>query len=89
MAKKSNLAASLDDVLSSASVVVTPSTPAPRRRSNTAADTTETVLVGANLPPRYARNLALLHAETGKSKKELLTEALDMLFVAKAGKNLL
>lgn len=45
----------------------------------------ETVLVGANLPPRYARNLAMLHAETGRSKKELLQEALDMFFVSKGG----
>lgn len=44
-----------------------------------------TVLVGANLPPTYARNLAILHAETGRSKKQLLREALDMLFTAKAG----
>jgi hypothetical protein len=42
-------------------------------------------LVGANLPPAYARNLALLHAETGRSKKDLLQEALDMLFTAKGG----
>lgn len=44
-----------------------------------------TVLVGANLPPAYARNLAYLHAETGRSKKQLLQEALDMLFTAKGG----
>jgi hypothetical protein len=47
------------------------------------------VLVGANLPPKYARNLAFLHAETGRSKKELLQEALDDFFVKKGGRNLL
>jgi hypothetical protein len=30
----------------------------------------------------------MLHAETGRSKKELLQEALDMLFTAKAGAGL-
>lgn len=54
-----------------------------RPRSDVAAE--RTVLVGANLPPAYARNLAYLHAETGRSKKQLLQEALDMLFTAKGG----
>lgn len=63
--------------------------PAPRQtiRSRRSAEPTSeaTVLVGANLPPTYARNLALLHAETGRSKKQLLQEALDMFFTAKGG----
>lgn len=59
--------------------------PSRARRVAPASEATETVLVGANLPPRYARNLAMLHAETGKSKKELLQEALDMFFVSKGG----
>jgi hypothetical protein len=54
-----------------------------RLRSEPAAPPEETALVGANLHPSYARNLALLHAETGKTKKELLQEALDLLFSAK------
>lgn len=57
-------------------------------RSAPSAEPQSTVLVGANLPPAYARNLALLHAETGRSKKELLQEALDMLFRAKGGAGL-
>jgi hypothetical protein len=30
----------------------------------------------------------MLHAETGKGKKELIQEALDMLFTAKASPNI-
>lgn len=60
-----------------------PAQPGRTRRAEPAAE--PTVLVGANLPPRYARNIAILHAETGRSKKELMQEALDMLFTAKGG----
>lgn len=85
MAKpKPNLAGLLDDL---AAVRPTPKEQ-PKARSKRALSNAvieETVLVGANLPPRYARNLALLHAETGRTKKELLQEALDMLFTAKGG----
>lgn len=62
---------------------------APAARARRAAPPADnTVLVGANLAPSYARNLALLHAETGRSKKALLQEALDMLFVSKGGPQL-
>lgn len=60
--------------------------PAPRLSDRR--DMSGEVLVGANLSPVYARNLALLHAETGRTKKDLLQEALDMLFRAKGGKAL-
>lgn len=84
MAKpKPNLAGVLDDI---------PATPAPSQiirddqpRRRHPGEQGRTVLVGANLPPKYARNLAMLHAETGRSKKELLQEALDMFFTAKGG----
>ena len=83
MAKpKPNLAGLLDNIPDA------PPPPAPRQvraRRNAEPTTEQTVLVGANLPPAYARNLALLHAETGRSKKQLLQEALDMLFTAKGG----
>lgn len=81
MAKpKPNLAGLLDDLPDA--------TPAAEQTSKpkASAPAGATVLVGANLPPAYARNLALLHAETGRSKKELLQEALDMLFVSKGGR---
>lgn len=87
MAKpKPNLAGVLDGI---------PDAPAPEipagsraRRNASPVAASGTVLVGANLPPSYARNLAYLHAETGKSKKELLQEALDMLFTSKGGAGL-
>jgi hypothetical protein len=60
--------------------------PAPRLADSR--DMSGLVLVGANLSPSYARNLALLHAETGRTKKELIQEALDMLFRAKGGRAL-
>lgn len=78
MKPKPNLAAVLDDLPSD-------EPPKPQRKS---VDAPGTVLVGANLSPRYARNLALLHAETGLSKKQLVQEALDMLFIAKGGPSL-
>lgn len=65
-----------------------PSVPTRAGHRGVIPNTERTVLVGANLSPRYARNLAFLHAETGCSKKELLQEALDLLFRAKGGPNL-
>jgi hypothetical protein len=40
------------------------------------------VLVGANIDPMYARGVALVHAKTGLTKKQIVTQALDMLFAA-------
>ena len=83
MAKpKPNLAGLLDNIPDAPPPIARQAT---RHRRNAEPSTEPTVLVGANLPPRYARNLAILHAETGRSKKQLLQEALDMLFTAKAG----
>lgn len=82
--KKPNLAAALDEMTPPRAALSAASRP---RRSEPA-DTGDTVLVGANLPPAYARNLAILHAETGKSKKELLQEALKMLFVSQGGRSI-
>lgn len=45
-----------------------------------------TKLVGAQLAERYSRSLNMLSAETGKTNRELLEEALDMLFTAKSAK---
>lgn len=85
MAKpKPNLAGLLDNI-PDAPPPATQRQAAARPRRNTEAAPEPTVLVGANLPQPYARNLALLHAETGRSKKQLLQEALDMLFTAKGG----
>lgn len=87
MAKpKPNLNVAVEDI---------PPPPAPvtseraiRPRRNMVESGSPTVLVGANLEPKYARNLAMLHAETGKSKKELLQKALDMLFTSMGGPRL-
>jgi hypothetical protein len=82
MAKpKPNLAGLLDNIPDAPPLAMRQT----RERPHTEAATEQTVLVGANLPPAYARNLAYLHAETGRSKKQLLQEALDMLFTAKGG----
>ena len=82
MAKpKPNLAGLLDNI-PDAPPLTTRQT---RQRPHAESAKEQTVLVGANLPPAYARNLAYLHAETGRSKKQLLQEALDMLFTAKGG----
>lgn len=88
MAKpKPNLAATLDGLPETPAPSQIVDIPGPRRRSAAKAQE-PTVMVGANLAPRYARNLAMLHAETGKGKKELIQEALDMLFTAKASPNI-
>lgn len=92
MAKKQpNIAAFLDTALAreqAASAPTLQQEPETRRRRLSVGQGEKTVLVGANLPPRYARNLAMLHAETGKDKKALLMEALDNLFIAKGGPRL-
>lgn len=85
MAKpKPNLAGLLDNIPDEPPAAESPRLVV-RHRRNVEPSNEPTVLVGANLPPTYARNLALLHAETGRSKKQLLQEALDMLFTAKGG----
>lgn len=86
MAKKPNLASVLDGLPEPARAELKEQS-VRRGRAKTTPEQ-GTVLVGANLPPSYARNLALLHAETGRTKKELLQEALDMLFVQKGGRGL-
>lgn len=82
MAKpKPSIAAAFDSL----PTAPTEKAPSPRMRKGRTSSAENLVLVGANLPTSYARNLALLHAETGRTKKELLQEALDLLFVAKGG----
>lgn len=82
MARKPSLAGVLDDLPAEPAPSPVPSR-ARRRPLEPATPPEPTALVGANLHPSYARNLAFLHAETGRSKKLLLQEALDLLFVAK------
>lgn len=85
---KANLSGLLDGVLAEEQQAAPPvivQHAAPRVRRSSEIGEQETVLVGANLPPSYARNIALLHAETGKGKKVIIQEALDMYFKAKGG----
>jgi hypothetical protein len=42
-----------------------------------------TALVAANLPVGYQRTIAMLSAESGLTKKDLMQEAFDMLFKAR------
>lgn len=84
MAKKANLANALDDVTPAPVVSVAmvrreaKAPPIPSREGM--------ALVGAHLPAKYQKAMKLLSAETDKSQRELLAEALDMLFVAKGMK---
>lgn len=55
----------------------------PRKPSPPQAEPAEdTVMIGANQPRAYARMLARLHAETGRTKKQLQQEALDLLIAS-------
>lgn len=84
MAKaKPKLSGALDDLTASSREPVTaPAAPqAPRSRAGRPRREEETNLVGGQLAKRYGRSLNLLSAETGKTNRELLEEALDGLFI--------
>lgn len=87
MAKRANLANALDDVtpppVSAPARQVEPSTVALRKPSREG-----TALIGAHLPQHYAKAMKLLSAETGQTQRELLEEALKLLFVKKGGRSL-
>lgn len=85
MAKKANLASALDDV-TPAPVERVQATPHTARRTLVIPSREGTVLVGAHLPAKYGKALKLLSAESDRSQRDLLQQALDMLFVAKGGK---
>ena len=78
MAKKTNLAAALNEVTPAPAQPVPPPAkePPPPR-----VDRGGMALVGAHLPARYSKAIKILSAETGKMQRELFAEALDMLFV--------
>jgi len=81
MAKKPSLASALD---------IEDETPLPPpatgKISKNPSSGERTVMVGAHLNPRYGKALKILSAETGQSNKQLLEEALRMLFVAKGSR---
>lgn len=80
MAKKASLASALDNVTPlPAHPPAKPEPIEPKTLART--DREGTVLVGAHLSARVGKALKLLSAETGKKQRELLEEALEMLFV--------
>lgn len=85
MAKKANLASALDDVTPTPIERVQTVSPA-ARRTPVIPSREGTVLVGAHLPAKYGKALKLLSAESEVSQRDLLRQALDMLFVAKGAR---
>lgn len=85
MAKKANLASALDDV-TPVPVARVQAAPSSTRRTPVIPSREGTALVGAHIPAKYGKALKLLSAETGQSQRDLLQEALDMLFVKKGAK---
>lgn|GEM_PF-5604977 len=64
-----------------------PVSTAPQKAGNGRRLITEgTSLVASNLPVRYGRTLSLMAAEEGVTKKDLMQEALDLLFAARGRK---
>lgn len=86
-AKKASLASALDDV-TPAPVASRPAKPQPERKTPVIPSREGTVLVGAHLPAHFAKTLKILSAETGDTQRDLLEEALRMLFVKKGARNL-
>lgn len=89
MAKPSpNLDAAFDTVQAKSEPAPVPVAVAPTSapRLGRPKRTEETRLVGGQLPVRYSKSLNMLSAETGKTNRELLEEALDMLFTAQGAK---
>jgi hypothetical protein len=83
--------ASLDDAFDMVQARQEPeATPAPppTNRLGRPRRTEATRLVGGQLGTRYSKTLNMLSAETGKTNRELLEEALDMLFTAKGAKQI-
>ncbi|MBY5819925.1 hypothetical protein ELG63_36355 [Rhizobium leguminosarum] len=79
------------DAVTPAPVAATPTveTPVePVKRVGAIPSRESTVLVGAHLPAPYGKALKLLSAETGQSQRDLIEEALKMLFVKKGARTL-
>ena len=79
---KPKLNAALDDLAAAPAPTVEAPASAPVRttRAGRPRRTEETSLVGGQLAIRFSRSLNMLSAETGKTNRELLEEALDDLF---------
>lgn len=82
MAKpKPKLSGALDDLAQAPRPAAPPTTVSPAAKAGRPKRTEDTTLVGGQLAVRYGRSLNMLSAETGKTNRELLEEALDGLFV--------
>src|SRR5690606_31879134 len=79
---KPKLNAALDDLAATPAPTVEASAPAPARKTRAGRPRRDeqTSLVGGQLATRFSRSLNMLSAETGKTSRELLEEALDDLF---------
>ncbi|MBX3559910.1 MULTISPECIES: ribbon-helix-helix domain-containing protein [Hyphomicrobiales] len=81
---KPKLSGALDDLAAVAAPVVQAPVPPPAgartSRAGRPRRNEETSLVGGQLATRYSRSLNMLSAETGKTNRQLLEEALDDLF---------
>lgn len=84
MAKRATLANALDDV--TPAPAMPEAAPVRASKFTPIASRQGTALVGAHLPAKYQKAMKLLSAETGQSQRDLLEEALKMLFVAKGAK---
>lgn len=90
MATKAAKRATLDDALDE----VTPASAAPAPVVEVASKPAPipsregTSLVGAHLPNRFGKAMKLLSAETDKSQRELLEEAITMLMVKYGSRHL-
>ena len=86
-AKKNPLAAALDRAEEGgAEETPEPTTaaePAPARTAKRARSREGTRLVGGHFPEAVSRQLAMIAAEEGVTKQELLAEALNLLFTKK------
>lgn len=89
--KRANLLNALDAV-TPPPVAPTPTVAAPAepvaRQSASIPSREGTVLIGAHLPAPYAKAMKLLAAETGQTQRDLIEEALKMLFVKKGARTL-
>ncbi len=88
MAKKPNkLAAALEGATAEREA---PAAPRPSKKVPAKADKGDgkTVLIGGHFDPAVARQLAIISAEEGTNKRELMMEAFNMLF-KKKGKEVL
>ena len=80
-AKSASLALALDDVTPPPAAPVRVAKPEQPTQPVRIASREGTALIGAHLPKRYAKAMKRLSADVEKTHRELLEEAIHMLFV--------